>query len=56
MTGVNAPSVNVYNAAAIVNPLLSSTNAPRFPLLGGQTFATTPPGTLSSTIHVNSAP
>jgi hypothetical protein len=48
--------VNVYNAAAILSPLLSSTNPPRFLLLGGQTFATTPPGTLSSTVHVNSAP
>jgi len=56
MTGVNAPSVNVTTRRRFVNPLLSSTNAPRFPLLGGQTFATTPPGTLSSTIHVNSAP
>jgi hypothetical protein len=56
MTGVNAPSMNVYNAAAIVSPLLSSTNAPRFLLLGGQAFATTPPGALSSTVHVNNAP
>jgi hypothetical protein len=56
MTGVNAPSVNVYNAAAIVSPLLSSTSAPRFLLLGGQAFATTPPGALSSTVHVNNAP
>lgn len=56
MTGVNAPSVNVYNAAAIVSPLLSSTNGPRFLLLGGQVFATTPPGALSSSVHVNNAP
>jgi hypothetical protein len=56
MTGVNAPSVNVYNAAAIVSPLLSSANAPRLLLLGGQAFATTPPGALSNTVHVNNAP
>jgi hypothetical protein len=56
MTGVNAPNANVYNAAAIVSPLLSSTNAPRFLLLGGQAFATTPPGVASSTVFVNNAP
>jgi hypothetical protein len=53
---VNQIGANVYNAGAIVSPLLSSTNSPRFLLLGGQAFATTPPGTLSSTVFVNNAP
>ncbi|HEV2389065.1 MAG TPA: hypothetical protein VGS20_17630 [Candidatus Acidoferrales bacterium] len=53
---VNQIGANVYNAAAIVSPLLSPTNAPRFLLLGGQAYATTPPGALSKTVYVNSAP
>jgi hypothetical protein len=56
MTGVNAPNANVYNAAAIVSPLLSSTNTPRFLLFGGQSFAANPPGSISSTVFVNKAP
>jgi hypothetical protein len=35
----NMPTANVFNATAIVSPLLSSTNAPRFLLFGGQQFA-----------------
>jgi hypothetical protein len=58
--GITASSVqinaNVYNAAAIVSPLLSPTNAPRFLLLGGQKFVTLTPGPLSSTVYVNSTP
>ena len=57
VTGVNAPSANVYNATAIVSPVLSSTNAPRFLLFGGEQFvtpgATYPTNPLSATVYVN---
>jgi hypothetical protein len=58
---VNQINANVYNAAAIVSPLLTqptppATPAPRFLLLGGQAYATSPPGALSSTVHVNKTP
>jgi hypothetical protein len=61
MTGVNAPSANVYNATEIVSPLLTqpappATPAPRFLLLGGQMFSTAPPGSLSSAVFVTNAP
>jgi len=52
-TQINA---NVYNAAAFVSPLLSSTNTLRFLLLGGQAFTMTPPGAVSSTVYYNNAP
>jgi N-acetylneuraminic acid mutarotase len=52
----NQINANVYNAAAFVSPLLSSTNTPRFLLLGGQAFTLTPPGTLSNTVYYNNAP
>lgn len=55
-SSVNQIGANVYNAAAIVSPLLGSTNAPRFLLLGGQAYATTPPGALSKTVYVNKSP
>lgn len=47
---------NVYNAAAIVSPLASSTSKPRFLLLGGQDFVTFTPGQLSNQVHYNNAP
>jgi hypothetical protein len=52
----NQINANVYNAAAFVSPLLSSTKTPRFLLLGGQAFTLTPPGILSSTVYYNNAP
>jgi hypothetical protein len=52
----NQIGANVYNAAAFVSPLLSSTNTPRLLLLGGQGFTMTPPGALSSTVYYNNAP
>lgn len=52
----NQINANVYNAAAFVSPLLSSTNTPRFLLLGGQNFTMTPPGTLSNVVYYNNAP
>ncbi|MDE3137015.1 MAG: hypothetical protein KGL59_10610 [Acidobacteriota bacterium] len=57
---VNEPSANVYSAAAIVSPLLSSTNAPRFLLFGGEQFVTAgvgyPTNPLSAKVYVNNAP
>jgi N-acetylneuraminic acid mutarotase len=52
----NQINANVYNAAAFVSPLLSSTNTPRFLLLGGQNFTMTPPGALSNVVYYNNAP
>src|SRR6266849_1881798 len=56
LTGSNVPSANVYNAGAIVSPLISPAQTPRFLLFGGQKFVTTGTGTLSSTVYVNNAP
>lgn len=60
ITAVNAPGANVYNAAAIVSPVLSTTNAPRFLLFGGEQFLTVnagyPTNPLSATVYVNSTP
>jgi hypothetical protein len=58
LTGSNVPCANVYNAAAFVSPLVSASQTPRFLLLGGQAFSGTSGagGTISSTVHVNSAP
>jgi N-acetylneuraminic acid mutarotase len=55
-SSVNQINANVYNAAAVVSPLQSASGNPRFLLLGGQAFATTPPGPLSNTVYVNNAP
>jgi hypothetical protein len=56
-SAVNQPGANLYNAAAIVSPLLSSTNAPRFLLLGGEKYVTVnagyPVNPLSATVYVN---
>jgi hypothetical protein len=52
----NQINANVYNAAAFVSPLLSSTNTPRFLLLGGQAFTLSPPGALSNVVYYNNAP
>lgn len=50
-------NANVYNAAAIVSPLLSSTGQPRFLLLGGAAYSLTTPGLpLSSAVYYNNAP
>jgi hypothetical protein len=55
-SSTNQINANVYNAAAFVSPLLSSTKTPRFLLLGGQAFTMTPPGALSNTVYYNNAP
>ena len=55
-SSVNQIGANVYNAAVLVSPLQSPTATPRFLLLGGQQFAVTPPGALSSTVYYNNAP
>jgi hypothetical protein len=58
MSGANASSANVYNAAAALSPLQSAAGTPRFLLLGGQAFTQTPgvPGALSATVYYNNAP
>ncbi len=57
LTGSQAPNANVYNAAGFVSPLVTSTNAPRFLILGGQTSnGTATGGTLNSTVRYNTAP
>jgi hypothetical protein len=57
---INEPGANVYSAAAIVSPLLSTTNAPRFLLFGGEKFVTAgvgyPTNPLSAKVYVNNAP
>jgi hypothetical protein len=56
LTGVNAPSANVYNAAAFVSPLQSPAATPRFLLIGGQGFVATGTGALSAKVWYNTAP
>lgn len=59
-SSVNEPGANVYGAAAVVSPLLSLKNAPRFLLLGGQQFVASGAGYLtnppSAKVYVNNAP
>ena len=55
-SSVNQINANVYNAAAFVSPLLSSTKMPRLLLLSGQAFTNVPPGALSNTVYYNNAP
>ena len=52
----NVPGANVFNAAAIFSPILSSTGAPRFLLLGGETFTTLQLGILSDQVYFNQTP
>ncbi|MDE3137014.1 MAG: hypothetical protein KGL59_10605 [Acidobacteriota bacterium] len=52
----NMPGANVFNATAIVSPLLSSTNAPRFLLFGGQSFNALQTPTLFQTVFFNITP
>ncbi len=60
LTGSTAqvPKANVYNAAAFTSPLISTTSAPRFLIIGGQalTGTTGPGGALSSTVYYNNKP
>jgi len=55
LTGSNVPGANVFNAASVVSPLLSSAGNPRFLLLGGETVTTTP-GVPTALVFVNTAP
>jgi hypothetical protein len=55
LTGSNIPSANVYNAASLVSPLLSSAGNPRFLLFGGEATSTTP-GLPTALVHVNTMP
>ncbi len=52
----NQIGANVYNAAAVVSPLLSPTNTPRFLLFGGQAFSMNSVGALSNKVYYNTAP
>lgn len=53
-----SPKANVYNAAGFTSPIVSSTNAPRFLILGGQKLTGTSGagGSLSSTVYYNNLP
>ena len=55
-SSTNQINANVYNAAAFISPLLSSTKTPRFLLLGGQAYTQSPPGALSNKVYYNNAP
>jgi hypothetical protein len=54
LTGSNVPSANVFNAASVVSPLLSSAGNPRFLLFGGE--AVSAPNLPTALVHVNTAP
>ncbi|MDE3149375.1 MAG: hypothetical protein KGL37_07890 [Acidobacteriota bacterium] len=60
LTGSSAqvPKANIYNAAGFTSPIVTSTNAPRFLLLGGQALSGTSGagGALSSTVYYNNKP
>ena len=53
-----SPKANVYNAGGFTSPLVSTTNAPRFLIIGGQalTGTTGPGGALSTTVYYNNKP
>jgi len=55
LTGTNVASANVYNAASLVSPLLSSAGNPRFLLFGGEAVSGTP-SLPTALVHVNTAP
>jgi hypothetical protein len=53
----NPINANVYNAAAILSPLLTTTTlSPRMVLLGGQQFTTFQQSKLTSEVYYNNAP
>lgn len=54
LTGGSNPNLNTFNQATVTSPLLSSTNSPRFLLLGGD--SATSPGTLSANVSRTTAP
>ena len=58
LTGSTAPKANVYNAAGLTSPIVTSAKAPRFMILGGQalTGTTGPGGALSNTVYYNNMP
>jgi hypothetical protein len=52
----NPPHANVYNAAALLSPLLTPSGTPRLLLLGGETIAAGGEGPLSNQVYYNNAP
>ncbi|MHC4779534.1 MAG: hypothetical protein ACYTFG_13255 [Planctomycetota bacterium] len=50
--GTTQPSDDVFNAAAVLAPIVPSSNGPRFIMLGGDDFA----GNASTVVWVNTAP
>ncbi len=53
---INQIHANVYNAAAVVSPLLSPAGTPRFLLLGGQNFVPSGVGQLTNQVYYNIVP
>ncbi|HVR84382.1 MAG TPA: hypothetical protein VMU54_08730 [Planctomycetota bacterium] len=59
LSGTQVPGANVYNAAAVLSPIVPVGGGPRFLLLGGQavqTPLTGGGGALSATVWYNTAP
>jgi hypothetical protein len=54
LTGSNVPIANVFNAASMVSPLLSSAGNPRFLLFGGEAISA--PNLPTTLVHVNTTP
>ncbi|HET7212607.1 MAG TPA: hypothetical protein VFL79_03410 [Terriglobia bacterium] len=56
-SATNQIGANVYNAAAVVSPVNSPAQTPRFILIGGQAFTSlSTVGVISGTVYVNTAP
>jgi hypothetical protein len=56
-SAVGQIGANVYNAAAVVSPVNSPAQTPRFILIGGQVFSSlSTPGVITGNVYVNAAP
>ena len=53
---VNQINANVYNAAAVVSPVASSAQTPRFILIGGQAISSLGAGAITGNVYFNTAP
>ena len=52
----NQINANVYNAAAVVSPVASSAQTPRFILMGGQAISALGAGAITGNVYFNTAP